>query len=320
MTFSEVSGIKNNDMGDGVSAERIPLSGVETEPGKASNEDRSARTGMRTLKRPMNLAQEARNGGEALLHILDAEAPGVVTGLHLTGSAALGDFQPGRSDLDFVAVLARPLSNPDIATLDRVHDHYLSDGGRPRLDGVWVSVEDLVAGPDAAALGAATRAGGFYPIARGARDPVTWATLATHGVSLRGDLPADLWRDPRRLSAWVASNVETYWAKRLARARNPFNPLAFMMLRDAEVQWAVLGLSRMAHTLATGEIVSKSAAGRAALARFPGRQTILRECLRLREGEAGPSLYNSRLGRRRAALAYMADAIETCRRLSSRAT
>lgn len=264
----------------------------------------------------MDFADEARTAGEALLHILDAEAPGLVTGFHLTGGAALGDFRPGRSDLDFVAVLARPLTGQDVAALDRVHDHYLSDGARPRLDGIWVSAEDLAAGPDAAVPGPATREGGFLPIAKGGRDPVTWATLAAHGVSLRGALPADLWNDPRRLRAWTAANVESYWVRWLRSASNPLSLRGLLLLRDAEVQWGVLGISRLVHTLATGEIVSKSDAGDAVLPRFPLHRRILAEGVRLRSGEVGPSLYHSRFTRRRAALHYMAEAIETCRALA----
>lgn len=264
----------------------------------------------------MDFADEARAAGEALLHILDAEAPGLVTGFHLTGSAALDDFRPGRSDLDFVAVIARPLSGADVAALDRVHDHYLSDGGRPRLDGIWVVAADLVAGPDAAAPGPATREGGFLPIAKGARDPVTWATLAAAGFTLRGALPPDLWNDPRRLRGWTAANVESYWIPRLRRAANPFRPAGLLMLADAEIQWNVLGVSRLVHTLATGEVVSKFDAGRTALPLFPLHKRILEECLRLRAGASGPSLYRSRFARRRAGLAYMIEAVETCRSLA----
>lgn len=266
----------------------------------------------------MDFADEARAAGEALLHILDAEAPGLVTGFHLTGSAALGDFRPGRSDLDFVAVLAWSLSGEDVAALDRVHDHYLSDGGRPRLDGIWVRAADLAAGPDAAVPGPATRDGGFLPIAKGARDPVTWATLATHGAPLRGTLPPDLWNDRRRLRAWTAANVESYWARWLRSAANPLGVRGLLLLRDAEVQWGVLGISRLVHTLATGVIVSKSDAGRAAMPGFPLHKRILEESLRLREGSPGRSLYGDRFTRRRASLAYMTDAMDACRSLAQR--
>jgi hypothetical protein len=38
----------------------------------------------------------------AYLAALNAEAPGLVEGLYLVGSGALGDFRPGVSDIDYV--------------------------------------------------------------------------------------------------------------------------------------------------------------------------------------------------------------------------
>jgi hypothetical protein len=37
------------------------------------------------------------------LALLDGVLPGSLDGLYLVGSTALGDFQPGSSDIDFVA-------------------------------------------------------------------------------------------------------------------------------------------------------------------------------------------------------------------------
>ena len=45
----------------------------------------------------------------AYLTLVDAEVPGLVEGLYLTGSLALDEFRPGRSDVDFVAVTAAPV-------------------------------------------------------------------------------------------------------------------------------------------------------------------------------------------------------------------
>ena len=43
---------------------------------------------------------------DAYLEAVDDEAPGLVEGLYLTGSIALGEFRPDTSDIDFVAVTA----------------------------------------------------------------------------------------------------------------------------------------------------------------------------------------------------------------------
>jgi hypothetical protein len=40
------------------------------------------------------------------LELIDAGAPGLVTGLYLRGSLAFGEYFPGQSDVDFTAGLA----------------------------------------------------------------------------------------------------------------------------------------------------------------------------------------------------------------------
>lgn len=44
------------------------------------------------------------------LEVADRLEPGLVEGLYLQGSIALGDYRPGVSDIDFVAVTSRPLA------------------------------------------------------------------------------------------------------------------------------------------------------------------------------------------------------------------
>jgi predicted nucleotidyltransferase len=40
----------------------------------------------------------------AYARLVDDQLPGRIRGLYLHGSLALGDYRPGRSDVDFVAV------------------------------------------------------------------------------------------------------------------------------------------------------------------------------------------------------------------------
>jgi len=70
----------------------------------------------------------------AYLELADAEAPTLVEGLYLVGSAALDDFRPGASDVDFVAVTAAPLDAVRLVALRRVHDRLRRRRRRPFLD------------------------------------------------------------------------------------------------------------------------------------------------------------------------------------------
>jgi hypothetical protein len=80
--------------------------------------------------------------------------------------------------------------------------------------------------------------------------------------------------------------------------------------------WAVLGVSRLHYTLATGAITSKEGAGRYARATFaPGWQRVIDEALRLRRSTRAPSLYRLPLVRRRDLLAFTRMVIADAHRL-----
>lgn len=53
--------------------------------------------------------------------LLEEHLPGVVHGVYLVGSVALGDLRPGRSDLDTVTVVERELGPADGPSLTAVH-------------------------------------------------------------------------------------------------------------------------------------------------------------------------------------------------------
>lgn len=231
----------------------------------------------------------------------------LVRGLHLIGSAADGDFRPGRSDLDFVAVLSRALTDADAEALVVVHRSYRTDPTLPALDGLWLTADDLRVGPDAIPDGPTSQQGDFVLEARGNRNPVTWHALPA-AVPLIGELGrTGLWQDRERLIDWVRDNAATYWRRWLARASSA-SPHGLAMLGRAAPMWGVLGISRLAFTEATGEIASKSAAGEWALTAFnPRWQPILAEALACRHGE--PPRYGNPFARRREALAFIEMAI-----------
>lgn len=80
---------------------------------------------------PPEVPADVREATQRHLAALGTAAPGLVTSLYLTGSVTLGDYQPGRSDIDFMAVTTRPVTEPDVvALLAGVHAS-LPDTGTP---------------------------------------------------------------------------------------------------------------------------------------------------------------------------------------------
>ena len=219
----------------------------------------------------------------------DEVAPGVVEGLYVVGSVALGDWT-SHSDIDVVAVVADP-SDPDLVG-DLAAAHALV-GERVSIavDGPYVAWGDLVVPPMAVqrpwVLDGEYRVDGeSFEI-----NPVVWYTLATYGLALRGDacdrLGVHVDLGERR--SWVGENLQTYWrgvGERLAAAIEADSTSE--TADGAVLEWVALGVARMLYTWETGDVTSKSAAGTWAARRAPDFADMLRAAVDLRAepGEA----------------------------------
>jgi hypothetical protein len=245
------------------------------------------------------------------LEAVDALAPGLVEGFYLEGSAALGDFQPHTSDIDFVAVTADRPDATALAALTEVHAK-LRNRRRPFLDGVYVTWADLPLGGTDATRRPRSHEGRFN--ADGSPpNPITWHTLARYGVPCRGPQPAELeiGTDPDLLTRWTNGNLDQYWRSRLDRTTRLASLPGLVSLSDFDTAWTVPGVTRLHYTLATSNITSKQGACHYALTTFPPEwHRIVKEALRLRRNSGGRSLYTNRLSRRRDVHAY-ADMVIT---------
>jgi hypothetical protein len=240
------------------------------------------------------------------LRLADQEVPGLIQGLYIVGSVALGEFRPRASDVDVVAVTDQALDGEALAGLDRTHARLREYRRRPTLDGFYITWDELRADPARARPGPSAHEGRFRPAA-GARDPVTWHTLAQCGVRCRGPAVADLdvWTDPATLRRWVLRNLDDYWAGlRRAGDRLP-SRLGLASLTPHAVVWCVPGLSRIHYTLVTGQITSKEGGAVHALTVFPPRwHRIIEESLRIRRRTGRRSLYPTPFARRRDLLGF----------------
>ncbi|SDI22457.1 Nucleotidyltransferase domain-containing protein [Sinosporangium album] len=67
------------------------------------------------------------------LELADRHAPGLVEGLYPQGSIALGDYRPGASDIDVVAVAGKA---PGAEVLRRIHRAMSARHAKPHSDGL----------------------------------------------------------------------------------------------------------------------------------------------------------------------------------------
>jgi hypothetical protein len=252
-----------------------------------------------------------------LLALIERHLPTLLESFTLVGSAADGDYRAGHSDLDFVAVLKSRATEDELDGLTILHRLYGGDPTLPKLDGIWVTPDELESGPDVLGAGPTSIRGTFLADATGNRNPITWFTLREIGRTILGTLDRRaVWQDPARLREWVRSNVESYWdAVWLAEARRLGSSRGLGLLRGRNVAWGVLGISRMHHTLATSGIVSKSEAGRYALTVFDAQwHPLIEEALGIRAGGHTHRKRENPFTRRKATLNFVAMAIEAIRR------
>lgn len=226
---------------------------------------------------------EAREVCDAWLRLVDASAPGLVTGLHLRGGIGFGEYVAGTSDVDMVAVLAHRPSDAEVTALEEAHATLASHRPAPPLDGFHVAATDLAGDPDDCPDLPCALHGWFEPADRYDVTPVGWHELAHHSVPVRGELPP-VWTNDERLETFTRDTLQGEWAG-IAASLAKFPAEA----AQEQATWHVLAAARMHHLLATGEMTSKSAAGRWGLTHYDDRwHPVLREAIRIREGVGHP--------------------------------
>ncbi len=204
-----------------------------------------------------HLPTDAQQRIEALLADLDQTLPDVVSGLHVVGSIALGDYQPGHSDIDVVVVTRHPLGEADVAAVDSVHQRDRRNAGGP-IQASYLTTSSLATKadplvPSVSHNDGTTAYGTDFEV-----NPVTWRSLVRHAVAVRGTATSVWMRDPSdgEVAVFCRTNLAEYW-----------RPMAETMLhepRDVEgsmLEWMGLGPARLIHTIETGDIISKTEAG-----------------------------------------------------------
>jgi hypothetical protein len=249
---------------------------------------------------------EARAAVDALRATVDERMPDVVDGWYLVGSAVLGDFRPVSRDVDFVALVQRPLDDRHVEVLTSVHRDV---GGRP-FEGVYLTAAQLAGGMPGELLVDGREIGRQHAYSG---RPVLRHELARYGVTLHGMPVEDLTirDDVDELRAWVRSNVEDFWTGWAGRTMT-LSRTGLWALLPGGLEWGALGISRMLFTVTTGDVTSKTGAGTWALQHVDrAHHAVISEALRARDGGFLNPL--GALDRRARLVAYMSDAIRQIR-------
>jgi hypothetical protein len=112
-----------------------------------------------------------------------------------------------------------------------------------------------------------------------------------------------------RLNQWTLGNLNGYWkaaAEDGIATLRPHDPGEAIAASVAA--WITLGPARLHYTLATGDVASKSAAGRYAIDAFPAYHDVVSAALDWRRSGDGPFTYADCIAGAELAIDIVADA------------
>ncbi|MBR7839604.1 nucleotidyltransferase domain-containing protein [Actinospica durhamensis] len=166
------------------------------------------------------------------------------------GSLALGDFQPGRSDLDLVAVLAEPLTIQQASSLIALHERLLRDEpAAAKLHCTYVALAEIA---DAETP--------HYTFAHSRHlqrpvSPVTRRELLSAGRVLAGAEPTELLPpvSDSELAAYIRHMLRTYYLAVVTKSPSTW-------FSDTWIDQITLAYARAAVTLREGRLITKAAA------------------------------------------------------------
>lgn len=218
--------------------------------------------------------------------------PNQLAGLYLHGSLALDAYVEGSSDIDFIAVTHRGLTQSELEKAEEIHKIIADKYQFPEMDGVYITQNDL------------GKIGESYFYNNGKMNyghflnPVTWWLLKKKGIAIYGDLPVIEIND-NDLVLYTYENMNTYWANRIRTIEKSIDELEQIAESevDKEIEWTVLGLLRQFYTLREKDIISKQGAGEYSLKHLPEEwHPIIQDAINIRKGEED-RLYAGKLER-----------------------
>jgi hypothetical protein len=196
---------------------------------------------------------------QALLQGIRSVLGDRLTGLYIFGSLASGDFVPGRSDLDFLAVTEAELPLEAIEGLKAMHAR-LGRSGVPladHLEGSYIPKAALRCYDSQNAVHPALRVDGSFDLDFHASDWIIQRWLIRqHALTLAGPDPRSLIDpiQPAELRQAARGILRQWWAPMLDDSSR---------LGSSEYQaYAVLTMCRILYTVEHGEVISKAAAAR----------------------------------------------------------
>jgi len=222
-----------------------------------------------------------------------------IVGLYLSGSLAYGDFVPGRSDIDLQAVVANPLTEEELGSVERWHrqieERYPQWANRVECS--YVPLDLLREWTPPATPRPWWGFGTFYPEAPAGNEwIINHYFLSKCGIVLDGPDFSELVRpiDIDRVRQASARDLFEEWLPKMDDAR---------WLSDSHHQsYLILNLCRILHTVIHGEPGSKRVAAQWVRTAYPQWKSLIEE--------AEQWAYGDKMERQADAEAFLEFAVE----------
>ncbi|QPQ30585.1 aminoglycoside adenylyltransferase domain-containing protein [Lysinibacillus sp. JNUCC 51] len=218
--------------------------------------------------------------------LFQSKIPNTLEGFYLHGSIALDAYIDGSSDIDFIAVVNRSLTEEDVKVISNLHKELNQKYKEIGMDGSYLLVADV--GKKQSEVKNCLKVNEGKTIwGKDDINPITWWILKNKGITIIGPDIAifNFSLDERVLGDYVLENMNSYWSNRLKKIKKYKAFLIPNNLVDLEVEWSITGILRQFYTLQEQDIVSKVDACKYALHHLPEEfHNIINEAISIREG------------------------------------
>ncbi|RXZ81315.1 DUF4111 domain-containing protein [Paenibacillaceae bacterium] len=237
---------------------------------------------------------------QQLCSLLQARLGDNLEAVYLYGSTALGAYIEGSSDIDFLALVDRPLIPAEIEAIADAHKEM--EQAIPNLDimGSYVCRADFGKPFTAIPVYASYYNKQLHPDETGADiNPVTLWTLRKYGICVHGEhIPFTYDTALNELLAYVMNNLNTYWVGWIERLEQYSETVgswdhSASKQMDAAVEWCTLGMLRQLYTIKEHDITSKIGAGEYGLATLPSKwHALIREAIAIKQQASAPVYFS----------------------------